>query len=177
MFVMTPRPCGEAAIKTKMLLLYLSSNHGTNNPTTMITPEVRQLAKMIWDYHHMNRPLQKADCIFVLGSHDTRVAERAAGLYLGGWAPLLIFSGGLGRLTKELWTETEAERFAKIAVQKGVPENHILIGKPFHQHRRKCGVHPPAAATTWAESAKLHSGSKTLHGTKNLCHISKTVAW
>jgi uncharacterized SAM-binding protein YcdF (DUF218 family) len=93
----------------------------------MITPEVLQLAKIVWDYHHMHTPLKKSDCIFVLGSHDTRVAERAAEIYLQGWAPLLIFSGGLGRLTKELWRETEAELFAKIAVQKGVPESHILV--------------------------------------------------
>jgi uncharacterized SAM-binding protein YcdF (DUF218 family) len=93
----------------------------------MITPEIIRLAQIVWDYHHMNKPLQKADCIFVLGSHDTRVAERAAELYLEGWAPLLIFSGGLGRLTKELWTETEAELFARIAMQKGVPAEAILI--------------------------------------------------
>lgn len=93
----------------------------------MITPEVLRLAKTVWDYHHMNMPLQKADCIFVLGSHDTRVADRAAEIYLQGWAPLLIFSGGLGRLTKESWTETEADLFAKIAMQKGIPEKNILI--------------------------------------------------
>lgn len=92
----------------------------------MITSEVLLLAKKVWDYHQMNRPLQKADCIFVLGSHDTRVAERAADIYLQGLAPLLIFSGGLGRLTKDLWSETEAELFAKIALQKGVSENDIL---------------------------------------------------
>ena len=40
------------------------------------------LAKKLWDYHHMNHALEKADCIFVLGSHDLRVAERAAQLYL-----------------------------------------------------------------------------------------------
>lgn len=93
----------------------------------MITPEVLQLAKFIWDYHHMNSPLKKADCILVLGSRDTRVAERAAEIYLQGWSPLLILSGGLGRLTKNLWSESEAELFAKIALQKGVPENDILI--------------------------------------------------
>jgi uncharacterized SAM-binding protein YcdF (DUF218 family) len=93
----------------------------------MVTPEVLQLAKIVWDYHHMNTPLQKADCIFVLGSHDTRVAERGAEIYLQGWAPLLIFSGGLGRLTKDLWSETEAGLFAKIALQKGVPEKDILV--------------------------------------------------
>lgn len=93
----------------------------------MITPEVKSLAQIIWDYHHINHALQKSDCIFVLGSHDTRVADRAAELYLEGWAPLLIFSGGLGRFTQELWTETEADLFARIAKEKGVPAQVILI--------------------------------------------------
>lgn len=61
-----------------------------------------------------------------LGSHDTRVAERAAQLFLDGFAPLIVFSGGLGRLTDELWTEPEAEKFAKVAIDMGVPENRIL---------------------------------------------------
>jgi uncharacterized SAM-binding protein YcdF (DUF218 family) len=93
----------------------------------MITKEVFELARKIWDYHHMNHVLEKSDCIFVLGSHDTRVAERAAELYLQGWAPLIIMSGGLGRLTKDMWTETEADLFANIAIQKGVPQDKILI--------------------------------------------------
>lgn len=93
----------------------------------MLTAELLRLAKIVWDYHHMDMPLQNADCIFVLGSHDTRVADRAAEIYLQGFAPLLIFSGGLGRLTKESWTETEADLFAKIAMQKGVPGKNILI--------------------------------------------------
>ncbi len=93
----------------------------------MIKTEAISLAKKIWDYHHVNQSLVKSDCILALGSHDTRVAERAAELYLEGWAPLLIFSGGLGRLTDSLWTESEADLFAKIAIQKGVPEKNILI--------------------------------------------------
>lgn len=93
----------------------------------MITSQVIQHAKTIWDYHQMNIPLQKADCILALGSQDTRVAERAAEIYLQGWAPLLIFSGGVGRITKDLWTETEAELFAKIALQKGVPRENMLL--------------------------------------------------
>ena len=93
----------------------------------MLTPETLQLAKTVWNYHQMNMPLQKADCIFALGSQDTRVADRAAEIYLQGWAPLLIFSGGHGRITKDLWRETEAGAFAKIAIQKGVPAEDILI--------------------------------------------------
>ncbi len=93
----------------------------------MLTPEVLTLAKKIWDYHHVHHTLVKSDCILTLGSHDTRVAERAAELYHQGWAPLLVFAGGLGRLTEGMWTETEADLFARIAVEKGVPEDAILI--------------------------------------------------
>jgi uncharacterized SAM-binding protein YcdF (DUF218 family) len=93
----------------------------------MITTEVISLGQKIWDYHHVNHTLVKSDCILVLGSHDTRVADRAADLYSEGWAPYVIFSGGLGRLTQEMWTETEADLFAKIAIDKGVPKEVILV--------------------------------------------------
>lgn len=93
----------------------------------MITSEVLSLAKQLWDYHHMNHELAKADCILALGSHDLRVADRAAELYLQGWAPLVIMSGGLGNFTQEMWTEKEADKFAAIARQKGVPADAILI--------------------------------------------------
>jgi uncharacterized SAM-binding protein YcdF (DUF218 family) len=75
----------------------------------------------------MHHALEKADCILTLGGHDLRVAKRAAQLYLEGWAPIMIFSGGLGNFTKELWTETEADQFAAIAISMGVPEASILV--------------------------------------------------
>lgn len=89
--------------------------------------EILSLAQILWDYLHMNHPLEKSDCILALGSHDLRVADRAAELYLEGWAPLIIISGGLGNLTREIWTEPEADQFAAIAIQKGVPQQHILV--------------------------------------------------
>jgi uncharacterized SAM-binding protein YcdF (DUF218 family) len=87
----------------------------------------RQLALRIWDYHRMHARLAAADVILVLCSHDTSVAVRGAQLWLDGWAPLLIFSGGLGGITKRLWTEPEADRFARIAIEMGVPAGQILI--------------------------------------------------
>ena len=92
----------------------------------MITDAIILLAKKLWDYHHMNQALRKADCILVLGSHDRRVAERAAELYHQGWAPSIIFSGGLGRLTEGMWQEAEADLFAQIARESGVPAEAIL---------------------------------------------------
>ena len=93
----------------------------------MITPEVLLLAQQLWSYHHMHHELAKSDCILALGSHDLRVAERAAELYLQGWAPLVVMSGGLGNFTQHIWTESEADKFAAIAIQKGVPVEAILI--------------------------------------------------
>jgi len=48
-------------------------------------------------------------------------------LWLDGWAPLLIFSGGLGAITRHLWSEPEADQFARIATALGVPADRILI--------------------------------------------------
>ncbi len=84
-------------------------------------------ARTLWDYHHVHHALERADAIIVLGSHDTRVAERGAEVFLGGWAPLLVCSGHLGALTREMWTRPEAEVFADVAVGRGVPRDRILI--------------------------------------------------
>jgi uncharacterized SAM-binding protein YcdF (DUF218 family) len=88
---------------------------------------VRTLVERVWRYHHMNHELQKSEVIIVLCSHDTIVAERGAELVLAGWAPLLVFTGGLGTITRHLWSDPEAERFARIAVAMGVPADRILI--------------------------------------------------
>jgi uncharacterized SAM-binding protein YcdF (DUF218 family) len=92
-----------------------------------ITKEVLLEAKKLWDYHHVNQLPEKSDCILVLGSHDLRVADRGAELYLQGLAPILILSGGLGNLTRHIWTEPEADQLARIALDKGVPAEAIFI--------------------------------------------------
>ena len=88
---------------------------------------IRALAQKIWDYHHLDHQLIHADAILVLCSHDTAVAARGAELFLQQWAPLLIFAGGLGAITRGLWDEPEADQFARIAVGMGVPQDRILI--------------------------------------------------
>ncbi|KAJ8320956.1 hypothetical protein KUTeg_002543 [Tegillarca granosa] len=67
------------------------------------------------------------DIIIGLGSHDPRVAEEAARLFLDGWAETLMFSGKSGNLTKGKWDKPEAEIFYDIAVSMGVPPTSILL--------------------------------------------------
>jgi len=92
-----------------------------------LTDEVLTLARTLWDYHHVSHPVGKCDCILALGSHDLRVANRAAELWFDASAPYIIFSGGLGNLTQGMWVKPEADRFAEIAIGLGVPEEKILI--------------------------------------------------
>ena len=89
--------------------------------------QILALAETIWNYHLLKHQVAKADAILVLCSHDERVADRGAQLYLEGWAPLLIFSGGQGAITRKLWNEPEAERFARIAMSLNVPRESILV--------------------------------------------------
>jgi len=93
----------------------------------MINQEAIALAKILWNYHQLHHTLEQSDCILVLGNLDTRTAERGADIYLQGYAPIIIFSGGLGKLTKDMWAETEAELFANIALDRGVPREAIFI--------------------------------------------------
>lgn len=88
---------------------------------------IHTLAEKIWQYHQMNHQLENADAILVLCSHDKRVAERGAQLFLEGRAPLLIFAGGLGSVTRGMWSEPEADQFAEIAIGMGVPSERIII--------------------------------------------------
>jgi uncharacterized SAM-binding protein YcdF (DUF218 family) len=93
----------------------------------MQNDRIRTLVQTIWNYHQLCHEIAPADVILVLCSHDTIVAERGAQLFLEGWAPLLIFSGGLGAITRQFWSEPEADQFADIAIRMGVPGERVLI--------------------------------------------------
>ena len=51
-------------------------------------------ARLLWDYPRLGVPVAAADCLLVFGGHDLGVASRAADLYHGGIAPLIVVSGG-----------------------------------------------------------------------------------
>lgn len=86
-----------------------------------------ELARVLWDYMRLGRALTPADVILVLGSNDVRVGEHGARLFLQGLAPLMLFSGNVGRLTAGRFEKSEAATFADAAVRLGVPPSAILI--------------------------------------------------
>jgi uncharacterized SAM-binding protein YcdF (DUF218 family) len=86
------------------------------------------------DFRSARLDLRKADVILVLGSAvwpneqpspSLRArTELAIELYQGGYAPRLLFSGGLGRYPPE-----EAEVMRRLAAAAGVPEEALILDR------------------------------------------------
>ncbi|RYC63964.1 hypothetical protein CHU98_g2247 [Xylaria longipes] len=91
-------------------------------------PTVQEDAETLYEYHQLHTNIDaKADAVFCLCSLDTRVAERAAQLFLDGYGDYLIFSGGSGKLTHGRFDKPEAEVFADIARRMGVPAAKLIV--------------------------------------------------
>jgi uncharacterized SAM-binding protein YcdF (DUF218 family) len=88
---------------------------------------IDRYARIVWDYLRLRASIQPSTVILGLGSHEIRVAECAAQLYLAGYGEHLMFSGGYGLGTSGRFTEPEARVFARRAIQLGVPADQILI--------------------------------------------------
>lgn len=118
-----------------------------------VDDRVRALARIVWDHLVLTTPLGPADTIIALGCHDPRVAVHAARIWHEGWAPLLIVTGGRGKITSG-WAETEARVFARVAREHGVPPDALLLeetaantGENITATRRLLGERGVAVAT------------------------------
>ena len=90
--------------------------------------EILRDAELLYRFHaDCGTPSERADLILAAGSHDLRVPRHAAEMFLAGAAPLLICSGGLGKITEGLWSEPEAVIFARECMAMGVPEDRLLL--------------------------------------------------
>lgn len=82
---------------------------------------------VLWNYMNLGMEPRASDCIVGFGCYNEDIPVRCAELYHQGFAPKILFTGGLGRNTAAMWTRSEAERFADIAMAAGVPEQDIII--------------------------------------------------
>lgn len=82
---------------------------------------------VLWDYMRLGMPVRPCDCIVGFGCYNEDIPLRCAELYHQGYAPKILFTGGLGRNTSTMWTRSEAERFADKALGAGVPAEDIIL--------------------------------------------------
>jgi uncharacterized SAM-binding protein YcdF (DUF218 family) len=93
----------------------------------MTDKEIDNLARKLYNYGTLHQPLGGVDAIIALGNMDIRIAQKAAGLWHEGLAPVIVTSGGTGRLTPKEWDKPEAVMFADEIRRQGVPDNKVLV--------------------------------------------------
>ena len=91
--------------------------------------EVDRLAKIIWEYHHLHHLLAPADVILCFTSFDLSVPKYVALLYQRGLAPFILVSGkhASAGLQETNWGMTEADKFAEVMIENGVPGDKIIL--------------------------------------------------
>jgi uncharacterized SAM-binding protein YcdF (DUF218 family) len=102
-------------------------------------------------------PIHKADGILIFCSNDLRVAEYAASLFHAGFGDWICPTGGIGRLTYDLFHKPEALAFSDALQKFGVPEK---------------AIHPEIKATNSAENTFF---SRKLIEKENLPHSKLIV--
>lgn len=89
--------------------------------------EVLSSVETLWEYHRLGMGVpSSADLLLVGGSHDLRVAVRAAEVATSGVYRWIIVSGGAGKVTGELFSEPESVIFKRVMVERGVDEGIVL---------------------------------------------------
>ena len=90
-----------------------------------MTNEVLDAARTVWEWLPVRDPVEPSDVIFVLGNKSDALPGEAAMLFKKKLAPLIVLSGGRGRITKND-PLTEAARYRRVLRQENIPENAIL---------------------------------------------------
>jgi uncharacterized SAM-binding protein YcdF (DUF218 family) len=91
-----------------------------------ISGEVAKDARVLWDFHVLPNDPVKSDVVICLGSSDLRVAQAAGTLMLESVAPLMVISGGFGKVTHSD-AECEAVRFARVVEQMGMDMSRVIL--------------------------------------------------
>ena len=88
----------------------------------------REKIHRLWDYLAESDPLTKADLIYVFGGISELAVLEAIRLKNEGYAPKILFSGKHGSYMKDV-DLTEAEKYAQLAIERGVDSADIIMEK------------------------------------------------
>jgi len=93
---------------------------------TELTNEIKHTLFRLWDYLAESDSLEKADMLFVFGGANSHRADEAIKLYKEKYGHKILFTGQKASYLKN--TEiAEAEHYANIAKNEGVPINDLIL--------------------------------------------------
>lgn len=89
--------------------------------------QILNCLEIIWNYMFLNQSIEKSDLIIGCGCANLEIPVKCAQLYMDGYAPKILFAGGYGKITKNSFNKSEAEKYRDIAIKYGVPESDIIL--------------------------------------------------
>ncbi len=98
-----------------------------NNIYSINQNEIEKALKEIWNYMKLNQSIEKCDLIIGCGCANLDIPIKCAKLQREGYAPKILFAGGLGKITKNRFNKSEAEIYKDIAISNGIKDEDILI--------------------------------------------------
>lgn len=81
----------------------------------------------VWNYMHVGDSLEKADLIIGCGCTNLEIPIKCAELVKSGYADKILFTGGLGKYSKDSFAKPEAEIYRDIAVEQGINPDSIYL--------------------------------------------------
>lgn len=99
---------------------------GSRTPESAPPAPAAAAMHVLWEYLLVAQAPAPADVVFVFGSQDLAMPDRAAELYRAGHAPAVLVTGGFGRMTRGVFDRPEALVFRDRLLAAGVPETAIV---------------------------------------------------
>jgi uncharacterized SAM-binding protein YcdF (DUF218 family) len=83
--------------------------------------------RVLWDFNLMHHQLRRCSAGIGLGSHDPNVPTYTADLFHLGMYRTIVFTGANAPTTIGRYPHGEAVHFREIALERGVPDDAILV--------------------------------------------------
>lgn len=91
-----------------------------------LTKDIKEKLFRLWDYLAEGDSLERSELIFVFGGPGVNRVNEAVKLWKEGFGSKILFTGQKASYMKDV-DITEAEHYAKIAKNEGVPENDLIL--------------------------------------------------
>ncbi len=89
--------------------------------------EEKETLRTIWNYMVLDEPIQKCDLILGCGCSNLDIPIKCSKLLKQGYGKNILFTGGLGKITQNIFFKPEAEIYKEIALREGIKEEQIYI--------------------------------------------------
>lgn len=83
--------------------------------------------KVVWNYMTLKQVYPPCDLIIGCGCLNKEIPVKCAALLKEGYGKKILFTGGAGKVTKDILSKSEAEMYYDIAIKHGIRKEDIYL--------------------------------------------------